>query len=81
MTEEIGNLRYQCRIQEKEILRLKEKVRVLEISNDFNEVQISKLRFVVSKLTGKWETLERLREIDRLTEDYDSNWMNNISKK
>jgi len=81
MTEENSNLRYQCRMQEKEISKLVERVRFLEMTQEHDRSEMDILRFVVSKLTGKWKHWERIEEVRKLAIDYKPDWMKKINEK
>ncbi|GAP70596.1 hypothetical protein BA6E_12528 [Bacteroidales bacterium 6E] len=79
MTDENSNLRYQCRMQEKQISKLTERVKVLEIMQDQDKTELDVLRYVVSKLTGKWKPLQRVEEVNKLASDYKPDWKEKIN--
>ena len=79
MTEENSNLRYQCRMQEKQISKLTERVKLLETLQDQDRSELDILRYVVSKLTGKWKLWQRTEEVNKIASDYKPDWKEKIN--
>lgn len=79
MTDENSNLRYQCRMQEKQISKLTERVKLLEMLQDQDRSELDILRYVVSKLTGKWKLWQRTEEVNKIASDYKPDWKEKIN--
>ena len=79
MTDENSNLRYQCRMQEKQISKLTERVKLLETLQDQDRSELDILRYVVSKLTGKWKLWQRTEEVNKIASDYKPDWKEKIN--